>query len=170
MIETEPATFYLQPNEEEGITVVARDFHAFVAHVTAHDAKVDEQIKALQDTHLVELTMSKLVEKLEPYVARIASALEVQNQLRTQELWDVHKQIEENAHKETDMRIVENDPAEAVSEGVRNEYSVTVGKSLDERIHEYTTKHPETSVRKTAKALGCSPASVQRWKDKQKCV
>jgi hypothetical protein len=153
--------------------------------------KVSDRQEKLPEfiTPLAELVVTGLFQKSEPYLARIASALEVQNQLRTSELWDAHKQNDQipyaqsNAHsdaytqndpyaqdayKETDVRIVKNDPVESVPESVRNEYSGTVGKSLDERIREYTMKHPGKSVRKTAKALSCSPASVQRWKDKNK--
>ena len=44
----------------------------------------------------------------------------------------------------------------------------TVGKSLDERIAEHFSEHPDTSVRKAAQALGCTPAKIQRWKEKNR--
>lgn len=55
-----------------------------------------------------------------------------------------------------------------VVESVSGDTGGTVGKSLDERIAEHFLKHPEMSVRKAAKALDCSPAKIQRWKEKNR--
>ncbi len=61
-----------------------------------------KRLYALENTPLVELPTDALIAKVEPYFARIASALEVSNQLRTNELFIAQKQLSEPARVNTD--------------------------------------------------------------------